>query len=238
MSLRLALWSALLMPLWAIAQTIEVPAWFSESFLDIREDAREAAKEGKRLLLYFGQDGCPYCKALLQTNFSQPRIVEKTRRHFVALALNIWGDRAVTGFDGKVVPEKDFARAMRVQFTPTVLWCDLSPTEWLIRKMGQNLHMQTATWLVSRALTQAAGPWDTRLLADDDGEYFCRVLLASDGVRFVPEGRVFYRMSGSDRLSYIGRSSRKGLSSGDSAPVKVSTTRRLPPALAMMPCPL
>jgi glycosyltransferase involved in cell wall biosynthesis len=100
-------------------------------------------------------------------------------------------------------------RPRRAEFTPTALWCDLSPTEWLIRKMGQNLHMQTATWLVTRELTEVAGPWDTRFLVDDDGEYFCRVLLASDGVRFVPEGRVFYRMSGSGRLSYIGRSSRK-----------------------------
>jgi glycosyltransferase involved in cell wall biosynthesis len=100
-------------------------------------------------------------------------------------------------------------RHQRAQFTPTALWCDLSAAEWLTRKMGQNLHMQTATWLVSRWLTEAAGPWDTRLLGDDDGEYFCRVLMAGDGVRFVPEGRVFYRMSGYNRLSYISRSDRK-----------------------------
>jgi glycosyltransferase involved in cell wall biosynthesis len=100
-------------------------------------------------------------------------------------------------------------RSDRAEFTPTALWCDLSPTQWLIRKMGQHLHMQTATWLVSRELTEAAGPWDTRLIVDDDGEYFCRVLLASDGVRFVPEGRVFYRMSGPGRVSYVGGSSPK-----------------------------
>jgi glycosyltransferase involved in cell wall biosynthesis len=99
-------------------------------------------------------------------------------------------------------------RPHRAEFRPSPLWCDLSPTAWLIRKMSQNLHMQTATWLVSRELTQAAGPWNTRLLGDDDGEYFCRVLLASDGVRFVPEGKVFYRRSPSS-LSYIGFSSRK-----------------------------
>jgi len=75
--------------------------------------------------------------------------------------------------------------------------------------MGQNLHMQTATWLVSRELTEVAGPWDTRLAVDDDGEYFCRVLLKSDGVRFVPEARVFYRLSGVSSLSYIGRSEKK-----------------------------
>ena len=49
--------------------------------------------------------------------------------------------------------------------------------------------MQTATWLVSRELTEVAGPWDARLLSDDDGEYFCRVLLASNGVHFVPRGK-------------------------------------------------
>src|SRR4030095_8874403 len=39
-------------------------------------------------------------------------------------------------------------RPSRAKFLPTPLWCDLSPVEWLLRKMGQNLHMQTATWLV------------------------------------------------------------------------------------------
>ena len=76
-------------------------------------------------------------------------------------------------------------------------------------KLDQNLYMQTATWLVSRELTEKAGPWDTRLLSDDDQEYFCRVLLASDGVRFVPEAKVYYRVSGPGSLSYIGTSDRK-----------------------------
>jgi glycosyltransferase involved in cell wall biosynthesis len=100
-------------------------------------------------------------------------------------------------------------RRDRARFTPTALWADLAPTEWLLRKMEQNLYMQTGTWLVSRELTEAAGPWNTQLLGDDDGEYFCRVLLASDGVKFVPDSKVFYRVSGATALSYIGRSSRK-----------------------------
>jgi glycosyltransferase involved in cell wall biosynthesis len=100
-------------------------------------------------------------------------------------------------------------RPHRASFVPTALWSDLPKAEWLIRKMGQNVYMQTASWLVSRELTEAAGPWDTRLLGDDDGEYFCRVLLASEGVRFVPEAKVYYRASGSSSLSYIGNSDRK-----------------------------
>src|SRR5439155_18713167 len=95
-------------------------------------------------------------------------------------------------------------RPERAKFSPTSLWCDLSPVEWLLRYFQRNHWMQTATWLVSRELTEIAGPWDARLLGDDDGEYFSRVILASDGIRFVPEARVFYRR-GLGTLSYVGR---------------------------------
>jgi len=100
-------------------------------------------------------------------------------------------------------------RTCRARFVPTSLWQDLSPVEWLIRKMGENLHMQTATWLTSRDLAQAAGPWDTRLHVDDDGEYFCRVLLASKGTCFVPGAKLFYRITPTSRLSHIGTSDKK-----------------------------
>lgn len=100
-------------------------------------------------------------------------------------------------------------RPAKAKFIPNPLWCDLSPTEWLIRKWEGNWHMQTATWLVSRELTEAAKPWDTRLLGDDDGEYFSRVINASNCIRFVPQSRVYYRITPSNRLSYIGRSDKK-----------------------------
>lgn len=100
-------------------------------------------------------------------------------------------------------------RYHRARFIPSALWTDLSPVEWLLRSMGQSLYMQTASWLTGRELILAAGPWDTRLLGDDDCEFFCRVLLASDGVRFVPESKIYYRYSGSSSLSYIGRSDEK-----------------------------
>jgi glycosyltransferase involved in cell wall biosynthesis len=100
-------------------------------------------------------------------------------------------------------------RPWKAKFVPTELWCDSTPLEWMLRKWEQSLHMQTATWLVSRELTENAGPWDTRLMGDDDGEYFCRVLLASRGVRFVPEAKVYYRENGANRWSYIGLSDKK-----------------------------
>jgi len=100
-------------------------------------------------------------------------------------------------------------RARRAKFISTPLWADLSPLEWLLQKMGQNLHMQPATWLVSRELTEAAGPWDTRLSLDDDGEYFCRVIMAGSGIRFVQGAKSFYRMSGFNSLSNVDQSDKK-----------------------------
>lgn len=92
---------------------------------------------------------------------------------------------------------------------PTALWADLSPQEWLLRKLAQNLWMPPCTWLVSRELTEAAGPWDRTMYQDDDGEYFCRVITQSKGVRFIPKAKSYYRYSGSASLSRIGRSKRK-----------------------------
>ena len=102
-----------------------------------------------------------------------------------------------------------YYRIRHARFVRNSLWQDLSPVEWLLRKMRENIHMQNATWLVSREVAEAAGPWDTRLHYDQDGEYFCRVLLASEGTRFVPGTGIYYRASGTNRVSFIGNSDKK-----------------------------
>jgi thioredoxin-related protein len=84
----------------------------------------EAAAQGKRVMLYFGQDGCPYCKRLMEVNFRQAAIAAKAQRHLVALALNIWGDREVTWTDGAATTEKRLAAQLKVQFTPTLVFLD------------------------------------------------------------------------------------------------------------------
>lgn len=99
----------------------DTPRWFKASFLDIREDAAEAAQAGKRVLLYFYQDGCPYCKKLMEDNFGQREISDKAREYFDVIAINMWGDREVTDFNGESTTEKQFARDLKVMFTPTLL---------------------------------------------------------------------------------------------------------------------
>jgi glycosyltransferase involved in cell wall biosynthesis len=102
-----------------------------------------------------------------------------------------------------------YYRRRGARFVHNSLWQDLSPVEWLLRMMSENLHMQNATWLVSRELTEAAGPWNEGLQYDQDGEYFTRVLIASEGTRFVPGTGIYYRDRGASQLSYIGNSDKK-----------------------------
>lgn len=118
-------WLVLALSLIALpAQAQEPPGWFSESLLELREDVAEAASQGRRVMLYFGQDGCPYCKQLLEVNFRQAAIAAKARKSLVALAINIWGDREVIWVDGQATTEKRLAAMLKVQFTPTVLFLD------------------------------------------------------------------------------------------------------------------
>ena len=101
-----------------------LPPVFVETLLELPDDAAHAAKSGKRLLLYFGQVGCPYCKELMQTSFTQKALVDKVAKHFLPIAFNLFGDREVTWFDGKPRSEKEFAKFLKVQFTPTILLLD------------------------------------------------------------------------------------------------------------------
>lgn len=102
------------------------PTWFKESFLDFEEDIDDAAADGKRLVLYFYQDGCPYCNELIENNFSQRDIATRMQEDFDLIAINMWGDREVVQVGGKDFTEKTLAGALRVNYTPTMLFFDES----------------------------------------------------------------------------------------------------------------
>jgi len=104
------------------AAETEYPAWFKDSFLDLRDDLAEADKAGRRLVVLFVQNGCPYCHALVDRNLAQKDIEQTMRKNFDVVLINMWGDREVHGLDGNKTNEKDFAATLKVQFTPTLLF--------------------------------------------------------------------------------------------------------------------
>ena len=105
-------------------KSAQIPYWFKESFLEIDLDIEEALEEEKLLMLYFHQEGCPYCKATIEKNFSDPTTKEFIQENFDVVEINIRGSRSITLPDGDVVDEKAFSKLMKVQYTPTILILD------------------------------------------------------------------------------------------------------------------
>jgi len=96
---------------------------------------------------------------------------------------------------------KFYYRHWRAKFVRNSLWQNLSPAEWILRKLDENAWMSIESWLVSRKLTEMAGPWDERLSMDDDGEYFRRVVTLSEQIIFVVEAKSYCRTGNINSIS-------------------------------------
>ncbi|HLE67695.1 MAG TPA: thioredoxin fold domain-containing protein [Burkholderiales bacterium] len=124
--MRLAWLAFLCVPLIALAGVTEhaPKGTFSDTFLIVPEDVRDAARANKRVIVFFEQEGCPACLKMARTTFADRSVSDVLRRRFVMVALDIHGARETTWLDGKPRPEKDLARYLGIQATPTVLVLD------------------------------------------------------------------------------------------------------------------
>ncbi|HTK22195.1 MAG TPA: glycosyltransferase [Mucilaginibacter sp.] len=74
------------------------------------------------------------------------------------------------------------------------------PVDFLLKLYAGNEVMpgyggmvQPNAWLTPKNLIDKAGPWKKYKCPDDDGEFFCRIILESKGIRFSREGINYYR---------------------------------------------
>lgn len=56
-------------------------------------------------------------------------------------------------------------------------------------------------YLIPRAVVEKAGPWNEELTVNDDGEYFSRIILNADIIKFCKNTYVLYRTGAGNRLS-------------------------------------
>ncbi len=108
---------------------------FHETFMDMSEDAGEAAAADQTLMLVVEQRGCPYCREMHEVNMARPEIREEIEANFYPVQIDLWGSREVTDFDGEAMEERDFAAKHNIQFTPTVIFFDEAGEE-LFRMPG------------------------------------------------------------------------------------------------------
>lgn len=81
------------------------------------------------------------------------------------------------------------------RFTDIAVFRDFKPLEFLCLAGETGAMMHPSAWLISREVAERAGPWDETLSLNDDGEYFCRVALASSGIAYCSDetARSYYR---------------------------------------------
>ena len=78
---------------------------------------------------------------------------------------------------------------------PQKVWTVVNPVEWCCTAFMGGGMMGIGCWLIPRSVVERAGLWDPRFSLHDDGEFMCRVLLASEGNLFAEEALLYYRQS-------------------------------------------
>ncbi|GAA4084412.1 glycosyltransferase family 2 protein [Mucilaginibacter panaciglaebae] len=81
-------------------------------------------------------------------------------------------------------------------YEDSFLYDDDDPVHFLTDLLGgyreHGSMIAIHAWLIPKEIIDKAGPWNEELTIDDDGEYFCRIILGSKGILKTP-GISYYR---------------------------------------------
>ena len=103
------------------AQAAEPWEAFFDPFLgDLKSelaDAKAAGKRGVAVVYHFEE--CPYCRRMKREVLLRPEVQQAYHRDFTVIAIDTRGAQPITLPDGRVLPEKEFARNVGVRATPT-----------------------------------------------------------------------------------------------------------------------
>jgi thioredoxin-related protein len=104
--------------------------YFFHPFLgDLKAEAADAKKAGKKaIVVMYEFDDCPYCARMKREVLARSDVQRFYRARFQLFQIDTRGDQQITGFDGKTMNEKDFARAAGVRATPTFIFYGLDGT--------------------------------------------------------------------------------------------------------------
>jgi thioredoxin-related protein len=115
---------------------IVYPAWFKQSFMDLRDDLDDARKAGKRgIIVFFSFKHCSHCEAFLSTTMSDPATMNRIQKKYDVIALDIFNDTEVTDIDGNVTTIRNFAEVSKARLTPTLIFYGIE-NEQLVKIVG------------------------------------------------------------------------------------------------------
>jgi len=85
--------------------------------------AREAGKQGLFVMYQF--EACPYCARMKREILSRADVQQAYRKHFTSIQVDTTGTRPMRGFDGRTLPEKDFAKSLGIHGGPIFVFYSL-----------------------------------------------------------------------------------------------------------------
>ncbi|HYN13530.1 MAG TPA: thioredoxin fold domain-containing protein [Burkholderiales bacterium] len=94
---------------------------FFDPFLgDLRAEIAEAKRLGRKgVVIMYHFEECPYCARMKREVLSRPEVQEAYRADFIVIAIDTRGSQPVSGMDGRIFPENEFAKQQMVRATPT-----------------------------------------------------------------------------------------------------------------------
>ena len=104
-----------------MAQAAEPWEPFFDPFLgDLRSELADAKAAGKRgVMVMYHFEECPYCRRMKQEVLWRPEVQKQFHKDFTVVAIDTRGAQPITGPDGTLFKEKEFARSVGVRATPT-----------------------------------------------------------------------------------------------------------------------
>lgn len=88
--------------------------------MDLKSEIAAAAGDGKNVVIFFHQQGCPYCDKMRARVFPDPKVMEYYKDRFVMIESNIKGALPLVTPEGKDMTEKDYAQELRIRATPVL----------------------------------------------------------------------------------------------------------------------
>ena len=113
-----------------------MPEWFKESFMDMNEDVEEAKESDKHVMLFMTLKFCPYCTKMLNNNFIEgAKLQPYIKDNFDVIGIDIKGSKEIAVNEDLTLTEKEYAKHLNVQYTPTILFLNQS-NEIVVRING------------------------------------------------------------------------------------------------------
>jgi len=105
----------------ATAEYRDPMEYFIQPFLgDLKSEIADARANGRKgVVVMYHFEECPYCRRMRKEVLSRPDVQDWYHREFTVVAIDILGDQPITGLDGRTLPEKEYARSVRIRGTPT-----------------------------------------------------------------------------------------------------------------------